>query len=271
MPKRSPLEDHLDRVGVVPDKNLAEEFGLTAEAVRVWRKRRGIEAQWQLQAGEGGPARRRRKSKLDGYRRFLGRRTDQWVAEKAGVSLSNVRAYRYRHSIILDREAIKVWEAELEAKAVQAASKKVRKRKTRKSVLDKRKFRKMLGTTPDQVVAELAGVKLGTVRSYRYRNDIKLSLDQAGPDEAAAAPSTPEAAAAPVVPEAAAAPAPPRAAPSVASRWVFAVTVDVDGAQNSYAVVAADVAEAGANALAGLRGRGVIGEVLSLTRGVEFL
>jgi hypothetical protein len=48
-------------------------------------------------ASKEGP--RRRISKLDPYRELLGKLPDREVADKAGVTAENVRAYRRRHNI----------------------------------------------------------------------------------------------------------------------------------------------------------------------------
>ncbi len=44
MPRRSKLEPHLDKLGMVTDKQLADLVGLSFEAVRRYRTRRGIPA-----------------------------------------------------------------------------------------------------------------------------------------------------------------------------------------------------------------------------------
>jgi hypothetical protein len=45
--RRSLLEQYRDRLGVVPDAEIAKEAGVTAENVRTYRKRRNILAQWR--------------------------------------------------------------------------------------------------------------------------------------------------------------------------------------------------------------------------------
>ena len=106
MAKRSILEDHLDIVGTLPDAEVATRVGVTAENVRAFRNRRKIPAGWRVRKAKQGPStttRRRRRSRLDPFHSELGLVPDQDIAEKAGVSLSNVRQYRYRHGIKLQR------------------------------------------------------------------------------------------------------------------------------------------------------------------------
>ena len=108
-PRPSKVDPFADKVGFLPDKDIAELAKVTPENVRAYRKRRGIPARWR---GEGEPLpkptpstkskpKRRggRKSKLDPFRDKLGVLPDLDVAELAGVTLGNVRAYRYRHGI----------------------------------------------------------------------------------------------------------------------------------------------------------------------------
>jgi len=46
-----------------------------------------------------------RRSALEEHRDLLGKVPDQVLADRAGVTLANVRAYRYRHGIKLDGPA----------------------------------------------------------------------------------------------------------------------------------------------------------------------
>ena len=50
--RRSKLDPFLEKIGIVPDRQLAELAGVTPENVRAFRKRRGIPARWR---GEGDP------------------------------------------------------------------------------------------------------------------------------------------------------------------------------------------------------------------------
>ena len=107
--RKSKVDAVAHLVGKVPDRELAEQIGVTPENVRTWRKRRGIEPTWKTdeaapapmprRSPKRGKKPRRRKSKLDPYRAELGTVPDRVVAEKAGVTAENVRTYRKRHGI----------------------------------------------------------------------------------------------------------------------------------------------------------------------------
>jgi hypothetical protein len=121
--RRSTIDPFLEQVGSVPDREIAELAGTSVENVRVYRKRRGIPSRWREQEGaieeslsasepgskesvqvptslDAQPKRRhRRRSKLDPFLDRLGVLPDQEVARLAGVTVANVRAFRYRHDI----------------------------------------------------------------------------------------------------------------------------------------------------------------------------
>lgn len=118
--RKSQLDDYADIVGVLSDKEVAERSGVTPESVRTFRMRRVIPASWrgeteeQLLArlAEKGqlptptkPRRKRKKkrkqraSKLDPVKHLLGQMPDRQLADMAGVSPENVRAYRKRRNI----------------------------------------------------------------------------------------------------------------------------------------------------------------------------
>jgi len=124
-PKRSKLDEFRSVIGKIPDKEVAARAGMSVEGVRLYRKRNSIELEpgarlkrgrrpksasgaqqaAPRKAGEKRARRtaqsepRRRISKLDPYREMLGKFPDRDVADKAGVTAENVRAYRRRHSI----------------------------------------------------------------------------------------------------------------------------------------------------------------------------
>ena len=136
-PKEYPELDVLrDRLGTVPDKDIADDVGLSPSIVGRYRRRHGISAYQGYKFGHdetatdvGGAAAsggatvesaakpapasspapapapaprrkpRRRKSKLDPFVDLLGKVPDAEVAELAGVTSENVRAFRRRHSI----------------------------------------------------------------------------------------------------------------------------------------------------------------------------
>ncbi len=61
--KRSVLEDHLDVVGVLHDKEVAEMLGMTAGGVRAYRQRHNIPAGWRADGKTPSVKPRRRKAK----------------------------------------------------------------------------------------------------------------------------------------------------------------------------------------------------------------
>ena len=114
--RKSKVDSVAHLVGKVSDRDLAEQIGVTAENVRTWRKRRGIEATWHLtetapaasiakpkpkpkRKRKKGKGSNRRKSKLDPWFSQLGAVPDRVIAEQASVTPENVRAYRKRHGI----------------------------------------------------------------------------------------------------------------------------------------------------------------------------
>lgn len=116
LPRKSRIDAFAHVVGVQPDRDVAAAAGISTEAVRSWRIRRGIPARWRGETAEelaarskapsartGRPAppqpRKPRASQLDPFRAELGHQPDREVAEKAGVSPENVRSYRKRHGI----------------------------------------------------------------------------------------------------------------------------------------------------------------------------
>ena len=127
--RKSKLEPFSGQLGKRPDGEIAELAGVRSETVRSYRIRHGIPALWKKSLGvavatdqenssEGGPetdsagtrprkvgkpARKRafrgRRSRIDPYRALLGQLSDREIAQKAGVTTENVRAYRNRRAI----------------------------------------------------------------------------------------------------------------------------------------------------------------------------
>jgi hypothetical protein len=89
---------HAHLLGSVPDADVADQAGVSVRTIASFRAR-------NLIAGYKGPRRRRtetrtgRGSKVDAYVHLLGKVPDRVVAERAGVSLNAVRAYRTRMGI----------------------------------------------------------------------------------------------------------------------------------------------------------------------------
>ena len=208
MPPKSKLVPHRDKLGIVPDKQLADLVGLSTEAVRRYRQRHGIPARWR---GEGEPqpggktrpvpVRRKplpqgkpsqsrpRGSKLDAFIDVVGVVPDSEVAKLAGVTASAVQKYRGRHGIPASRlreglaapqptGALAELETETGTKPASAqvgepSSPQARRRPTRRgrrSKLDP--YADKVGVIPDADIAKLAGVSTGAARKYRSRRNI---------------------------------------------------------------------------------------------------
>ena len=145
-------------------RELGERFGVTPGAIMNAFRRNGIERKpappgprahrkrsgdaLPPEPGEGGAARPGSKdAQIDAHKDLLGTVPDRVVAKKAGVSLRTVAAYRARMGI--------------------AGYKGPRKKgsRTRKSKIDP--FAQLVGTVPDRIVAEKAGVSVNAVRNWR--------------------------------------------------------------------------------------------------------
>ncbi len=120
-PRRSALDEFTDIIGVIPDKDVADRAKVSPENVRTYRLRRGIPATFRGESAEALQAkqrhraakkaadkpvrrkkrkmRRRRRSRLDPYLELLGDVSDRELADRAGVTPENVRAYRVRRGV----------------------------------------------------------------------------------------------------------------------------------------------------------------------------
>ncbi|MFH1467932.1 MAG: hypothetical protein ABIO70_26335 [Pseudomonadota bacterium] len=119
-PRKTKLDPYLDKVGLIPDKQVAELAGVTVENVRAYRVRRGIPARWRgegegeaavveptpvaeanVKPAEGAVARvgGARRGKLTPYMGQIGIVPDARIAELSGTTSANVRAFRLRHDI----------------------------------------------------------------------------------------------------------------------------------------------------------------------------
>ncbi len=182
-PRPSKLDPYLDKVGTVPDREVAELAGVTAENVRAFRKRRGIPAGWRGEGQQGdkpkvarkataSKPRQRRKSKLDPFMDKVGVLPDRDVAELAGVSAENVRAFRKRRGIAAG------WRAEGSAAApvipaaepVAAPAPAERPVRARRSKLSP--YREQIGILSDSQIAKMADTAAQNVRAYRLRHGI---------------------------------------------------------------------------------------------------
>lgn len=97
--RKSKIDPYADLLGQSPDSEIAKLAGVTTEAVRMYRRRRGVAPARRRTAKTAAKKPGRRRSRLDPYFDLLGKIPDAEVAEKAGVTAENVRAYRSRHGI----------------------------------------------------------------------------------------------------------------------------------------------------------------------------
>lgn len=273
--RASKLDPYLDQLGVVPDRELAELAGVTVANVRAYRKRHGVAASWRkapkqptTAASSPRPAgqSRPRKSKLDPFLAKVGQLPDREVAELAGVSAENVRAFRKRRGIPAS------WRGESQPARTPAAPRSAAKPRnagqTRRGKLTP--FREVVGVLTDSHVARLADTAAQNVRAYRLRHGIPARWrgeGQALPNEQAilALYSSADAAppAAPAAPVTAVAPAPAPAADDSGLEG-YAITVQGPEGEISYVVVANDIAEAAAKAVLGVERRGIEGRLVSV-------
>ena len=100
--KPSRLDAFLGIIGRLPDRAVAEQAGVSPENVRMYRQRRGIDANWR--AGETPPT--RVELALAAVERDLGTLPDAVIAKRAGVSRSAVTQYRARKGIAAGRRAV---------------------------------------------------------------------------------------------------------------------------------------------------------------------
>lgn len=162
-------------------RELAERFRVTPGAISAAMKREGLSrkaappgprnrrkgglppepgesavaAKRAKPAPKAPPASGRKAHPLAAYAGRLGTVADSVIAQEAGVSVRSVAAYRARHRIpsLITPFGTPVGEAP-----------------ARRSRIDP--YADLLGTVPDRVVAQQAGVSLNAVRNYRVKKKI---------------------------------------------------------------------------------------------------
>jgi len=177
-PRKSKLDPYMDKVGAISDREVAELAGVSSENVRAFRKRRGIPARWRDEKKQAAATkapkpkatakRKPRRGKLTPFMDQIGTTPDARIAEMAGTSHANVRAFRLRHDIPA------MWRGEGEpspkkpAAPVPTTAKPGRKPRRGKLT----PFLEELGILTDKVIAEKSGTTLQNVRVYRHRHGI---------------------------------------------------------------------------------------------------
>lgn len=284
--RRSKLDGHVDKVGVLPDREVAELAGVTAENVRAYRKRRGIPAGWRDEvtssAAKATPKRRvaskaktkrqgkPRRGKLTPYLDQVGITPDARVAELAGTSPTNVRAFRIRHGIPArwrgEGEPLPAEPTAVTLVDTPPAAKPGRK--PRRGKLSP--YLEELGILTDKQIATKAGTSVQNVRVYRQRHGIPARWRGEGeplPNEDAilalhAGPSTVQEAQ-PVLED-----LPPEPedlmVPAAVQLKGYRVKV-VDGEEKTtFVVMGKDIVDAARNAASALAERTTEGEVVEL-------
>ena len=177
------LSPHIERLGRVPDKKLANELGVSSSAIRYWRIQLGIqEIDWEAKAFElfgrmpddkialevgvwlakvrryreslGIPAWREQRIPVwvAKYRDRLGKEPDIVIAEELGISRERVRQVRVNLGIGLDREA---------------HAQHLRKRNERKKMPLPDDIRKLFGVVSDSEIRRRAGVSESVQKRWR--------------------------------------------------------------------------------------------------------
>lgn len=185
-------------------RELADTFGVSAGAISLALKRTNTSKVPQGTEPVAPPSATNRPGSkdflLEPMLDQLGSVPDADIAKSAGVSVRTVASYRARNNI-----------------AGYTGRSAPSQRRRRRSKIDP--FVDLLGTVPDRVVAEKAGVTLNAVRNYRANRGIVSARQQAKESREAAAVASVAAPAAPApaapVPTAAVSAAPvAQAAPS---------------------------------------------------------
>ncbi|MCB9676847.1 MAG: hypothetical protein H6737_17160 [Alphaproteobacteria bacterium] len=245
-------KDLLARKDTMSLRDLAAEFQTTPGAISLALKRTNTSRVPQGEAlppEAGDPRPGSKDEKIEPYREMLGSVPDAEVAKKAGVSVRTIASYRSRNQI----------------EGYRGRSAPRKERKPRRSKIDP--FADLVGTVPDRVIAEKAGVTLNAVRNYRAARGITSSRQRArdtrdsGPVAAAPTSAAPRPAAASAsVPAVSTAPKPvptsqrvETPAPARAATGGFAWLVRFDSGAEGI-VLGADLVQAAQNA--GTAGRG---------------
>ena len=240
MAKPSPLENHLDIVGILTDREVAIMLGMTAENVRAWRNRRGIAAEWRKEASGASPAAPEvdkatrsskassspssRSSALDKFDHLLGVVPDATIAHFTGLRVATVGKARAKRGLPAP------------AKADGPPP------RHRRSKMDP--YLHMLGQVQDSKIADLSGVSAKNVSNFRRRHGIPSArqLTRPGSEVIEESPAPEIVIEAPVAPVASA--LLPVAGDGV--QWAFKATVERGGVDQTYVVFGLDLAEAAA-------------------------
>lgn len=165
----------------------------------------------------------------------LGQLPDAEVARRAGVSVRTVASFRARHNI----------------PGYRGPRRSPRARAARRSRLDP--LAELLGTVPDRVVADRAGVSLNAVRNYRVKRGIAAAARERAREEGAVENPAIESSAT------------PRVAAGVDGRQAWRVTWRTSEGERHGVLVARDLIEAAEMATKARLGGDVVGLMLAGT------
>ncbi len=293
----SKLDPYHERIGILPDKEIAALAGVTPENVRAFRNRRGIPARWRGEgvslahedrvrrelgipappprkarkrkpSRAGSPAskgaKKVRRSKLDPFMEQVGLLPDKQVAVLAGVTPENVRAFRKRRGIPAG------WRGEGSTGSTAEASRFASSGPARRGKLSA--HAEQIGILTDARISDLAGTTPGNVRAFRKRHGIPARWrgeGQALPNERAilaleAGLDGSGATAAPVVEDLPPEPDDLPAPLQLGSLEGYAIKVVSSTGESSFVVVGGDIVDAARKAVQGLKRRGIEGKVVEV-------
>jgi hypothetical protein len=131
-----------DRIGVLPDRDIAQILGCTPTAVALYRKRHHI---------PGLPrSKHYRTQNWDLVQDSLGIKRDSEIARQLGCSIASVIRYRKIHGIPSPP------------------------RKKHKTKYDWASVDDIIGRVPDREIAQILGCGASTVRQHRYLRGIRM-------------------------------------------------------------------------------------------------
>lgn len=167
------IAEHIDKLGKISDPEFGQLVGASPRVVGAFRRKHGIEAfRAASSTTTKNPAASRKggkPSKIDAHYDLLGTVPDSQVAELAGVTVNAVSNYRRRRNI----------PAYDPSEAPSGAAKPT---KTGRKPSKIEPFHDDLGTVPDRVIAEKAGVTLNAVSNYRRRRGISAFDPSTSPE-----------------------------------------------------------------------------------------
>lgn len=162
------IAEKIDQLGKISDPDFGKLVQASPRVVGQFRRRHGIEPfqpDDTAPKASKAPAKGGKRSKIDAYYDLLGTVPDSHVAEKAGVTANAVSNYRRRRGIAGYDPSQDPAATDAATKSSTATTKGGRRSKISP-------FHDQVGTVPDRVIAEKAGVTVNAVSNYRRRRKI---------------------------------------------------------------------------------------------------